>query len=180
MEESSREVSRPEDLRFRWRWLSLDPHVVVYSTIILLTAFALYDEGTEALFDGALLELIGISMAPLFALTMAHAFSDAIDMQIRTGHRLTGGERWHLLTKNLQYMLVGIPPTIMLCILTLLHWDANDAVGIIMIIGLLSLAFWGGYAAYKAALPVWRWITFGFGYGLMGLIVIIVELAITH
>jgi hypothetical protein len=104
-------VGDPHDIQFRVGPLVLDPHVLIYSTLMLLTAYALFDEGTELLVEGAWAGLIGITIAPLFALSMAHAFSDALDTQIRTGHRLTGAERRKIAADNLQYMYIGVPPT---------------------------------------------------------------------
>ncbi|MDQ5974223.1 MAG: Unannotated protein [Actinomycetota bacterium] len=173
-------VGDPHDIQFRVGPLVLDPHVLIYSTLMLLTAYALFDEGTELLVEGAWAGLIGITIAPLFALSMAHAFSDALDTQIRTGHRLTGAERRKIAADNLQYMYIGVPPIILLGILTPLEWDANDAVGLIVVLGLLSLAFWGAFAAYRAGLSWVRQLTFALGYGFMGLLVLLVELAITH
>jgi hypothetical protein len=173
-------VGDPHEIQFRVGSLVLDPHVLIYSTIMLLTAYALYDEGTDVLVEGAWAELAAISIAPLFALTMAHAFSDALDLQIRTGHRLTGAERRKIAADNVQYMYIAVPPIIVLGVLTLLDWDANDAVGLIMLLGLLSLAFWGAFAAYRAGLSWVRQLTFALGYGFMGLLVLIVELIITH
>lgn len=180
MSETPTSEQHDEALHLRVWFLVLDPHAVIYSTIMLMTAYALYDEGTERLVEGAWLELVAIGLAPLFALSMAHAFSDALDLQIRYGRRLSRRDRRSLLAKNLQYMYVAIPPTIVLAVLTVLHWDANDAVGLLLLIGLGSLFFWGTFAARKARLNWVRQVTFGLSYGLMGFLVLLVELAITH
>ena len=174
------EDHEPRDIHLQMWFMVLNPHALIYSTILLMTAYALYDEGTASLVGGAWLDLVAIGIAPLFALTMAHAFSDALDLQIRYGRRLNGRDRRSLLAKNLQYMYLAIPTTLILAVLTLLHWDANDAVNLILLIGLASLFFWGSFAARKARLGWGRQVTFGLSYGLMGFLVVIVELAITH
>jgi hypothetical protein len=160
--------------------MSFDPHILIYSTIILLAAYAIYDEGDDPLIDGKWAEVIGISLAPLFALSMAHAFSDALDFQIRHGRRLSRHDRWHVLRTNLQFLYVGIPPSVLLVVLTLLNWTADDAVLLLLLLGLVSLFIWGAYAARAAGLPVWRRITFGLGYLVMGAFVLLVELILTH
>ena len=170
----------PHDLSLKLWFVVLDPHTLIYSTIILMTAYALYDEGTGRLVEGAALELAAIAVAPLFALTMAHAFSDALDMQIRYGRRLNRHDRWALLRTNIQYMYVAVPSTVLLAVLTLLRWEADDAVALMLLLGLASLVMWGVFAGQKARLGPWRQVSFGLGYGLMGLIVLIVELAIAH
>ncbi len=168
------------DLRFRVGRISMDPHRIIYSTILLMTAYAIYDEGTSPLKTGAYLELLGLSIAPLFALAMAHAFSDALDLQIRNQRRLTGSDRRHLAATNLQYLYVAIPPMMLIVALGLLGWDASDVLLIVQLLGLLSLGWWGYYAGRKANVSQVRRWTFAINYSLMGVIVILVELALTH
>jgi hypothetical protein len=170
----------PVALKLRVGRLTFDPHRIIYATIMLMTAFAIYDEGTDPFQKGPLIQLLGVALAPLFALAMAHAFSDALDVQIRNGRRLTGADRRHLLWSNLEYMYVAIPPILLTIALALLGWDANDVVFVVQILGLASLFFWGAYAARTAGLGGWRQATFGFNYSLMGLVVIGVELLLTH
>jgi hypothetical protein len=168
------------DLRLHVGRFSLDPHAIIYGTIILMTAYALYDEGTDPLGKGPLAELVAISFAPLFALAMAHMFSESLDLQIRNGHRLDAHDRRHLLASNVQYLYVAIPPTILMTIMTIMTWDANTIIEVLQVLGLISLSFWGVFAARKAGLNGRRQLGFAISYGLMGLFVILVELAITH
>ena len=173
-------VPSPATLKVRvWRF-TFDPHRVIYATIMLMTAFAIYDEGTDPFERGPLIELIGISLAPLFALSMAHAFSDALDLQIRNGRRLTGHDRRHLLVENLEYLYVAIPPIVLTIVLAMLGWDANNVVGLVQLLGIASLFVWGVFAARKAGLGRWTQTRFGFNYAVMGMIVIAVELILTH
>lgn len=158
----------------------MDPHRIIYATILLMTAYAIYDEGTSPLRRANYLELLGLSIAPLFALAMAHAFSDALDLQIRNHRRLTGHDRRHLLWTNLQYLYVAVPPMLLIIVLGLLQWDANDILGLVQTLGLLSLGWWGYYAGRKAQVSRPRRWLFAFNYALMGLIVIAVEQFIAH
>ena len=170
----------PLDLQLHiWR-LSLDPHRIIYATILLMTAYAIYDEGTLPLDRRGYLALFGLSIGPLFALAMAHAFSDALDLQIRNGRRLSGHDRRHLLATNLQYMYVAIPPLLVIAILGTLRWDANDVLGVVQLLGLLSLGWWGWFAGMKAGVSIGRRAWFAVSYTVMGMIVIAVELILTH
>lgn len=170
----------PLDLQLHvWR-LSLDPHRIIYSTILLMTAYAIYDEGTLPLDRRGYIALFGLSIGPLFALAMAHAFSDALDLQIRNGRRLSGHDRRHLLATNLQYLYVAVPPLIVIAALGTLRWDANDVLGIVQILGLLSLGWWGWYAGMKAGVTIARRAWFAVSYTVMGMVVIAVELVLTH
>lgn len=170
----------PLDLQLHiWR-LSFDPHRIIYATILLMTAYAIYDEGSAPLNQRTYVALFGLSIGPLFALAMAHAFSDALDLQIRNGRRLTAHDRRHLLASNLQYMYIAIPPLVLIAILGALGWDANDVLGLVQLIGLLSLGWWGWFAGMKAGVSTARRWWFAFSYTLMGAIVIGVELLLTH
>jgi hypothetical protein len=160
--------------------VTFDAHRVIYATIILMTAYAIYDEGTSPFTSGSLMELFGVTVAPLFALTMAHAFSDALDLQIRNGRQLNRHDRRHLFFTNVQYLYVAIPPLLLSTVLALFHWDANEIVTIVLGLGVLSLFLWGVYAGRTAHVSRWRQAYFGFGYGIMGLFVIVIELILTH
>ena len=85
---SSSSMPRP-DLTFQVGPVSMDPHRIIYSTILLMTAYAIYDEGSLPIDRRGYIALFGLSIGPLFALAMAHVFSDALDLQIRNGRRLS-------------------------------------------------------------------------------------------
>lgn len=180
MSDSVTPTPETADLTFRIGPLSLDPHRIIYATIMLMTTYAIYDEGTDPLGAGPIIAIIGLSIAPLFALAMAHAFSDALDLQIRNGRRLTPSDRRHLFVSNLQFLYVAIPPTIVILALSLLDMRANSIIGIVQLLGLLSLGWWGYFAGRMAGLPVHRRWIFAVNYSLMGLVVIGVELILTH
>ena len=168
------------DLDFTiWR-VTMDPHRIIYSTILLMTAYAIYNEGTEPLTTRPYLELGALSLAPLFALSMAHVFSDALDLQIRKGRRLTNHDRRHLLAANLQYMYIAIPPIVLIVLLSLFHMPATDVIRVVLVLGLLSLGWWGYYAGRKAGVPVLRRWIFALNYSFMGAVVIGIELLLTH
>ena len=168
------------DLAFRVGRITMDPHRIIYSTILLMTAYAIYDEGTDPLRAGPIIEIVGLSIAPVFALAMAHAFSDALDMQIRNGRRLTRSDRLHLFGTNMQYLYVAIPPTLLIMVLAFFGLNANDIIAIVQVVGLISLGWWGYYAGRKAGVTRLRRWSFAVNYALLGLLVIVVELIITH
>lgn len=179
-QDASTSTPAPLDLQLHiWR-LSLDPHRIIYSTILLMTAYAIYDEGTKPFDQRGYISLFGLSIGPLFALAMAHAFSDALDLQIRNGRQLTGHDRRHIAATNMQYLYVAVPPLLVIALLGALQWDANDVLGIVQLLGLLSLGWWGWFAGMKAGVSVGRRAWFAFSYTVMGMIVIAVELILTH
>ena len=160
----------------------LDPHRIIYGTIILMTAFALYDQrgATDPLGPTSILALCGIVIAPLFALAMAHAFSEALDLQIRRRSTLTAQHRRLLLATNMQYLYLAVPPIIVMVVLSLMGMDPFDVIGVVEILGLVSLFAWGTYAGRKAYLSTGKQLLMGLGYMLTGATVIAIELALTH
>lgn len=168
------------DAQFRVGPLSMDPHRIIYSSILLMTAYSIYDEGTNPLGASGYLDLVGLSIAPLFALAMAHVFSDALDLQIRNQRRLSGPDRRRLVGENVQYLYVAIPPLLLIGALALLRWDANYVIDVVQVMILISLGAWGYYAGRKVNLRRLRRWTLAFNYFLLGVAVIVVELMVTH
>lgn len=172
----------PEELQLHILNHRMDPHRLVYGTIILMTAFALYDVSADPVPLRALpiITLSGVVIAPLFALTMAHAFSEALDMQIRKKAHLTKADRRHLLASNLQYLYLAIPPVALVVVLSLLGLEPASVVLVVQVVGLASLFAWGYYAGSKAQLSHPRRFIMGSGYFIAGLVVLAIELALTH
>ena len=171
----------PEKLKIRILGLSFDPHRIIYATIILIATLSIYDDSIPEEFDSfTALALAAVMIAPLFALTMAHAFSDALDLQIKRGRRLNGHDRRHLLGLNLEYLYIAIPPLALALVLGPTSIAPEAIIDIIVVLGLISLFFWGMFAAQKAGLRRWGQIRFGVNYLAMGLIIVIVELILTH
>lgn len=171
--------AHPEDPKLSILGLQFDPHRLIYSTVILMTALAIYDPG-DVSGQSVLAIIIGVTVAPLFALTMAHVFSDALDLQIKLGRRLTGRDRRHLLFSNLEYMYIAIPPIALALILALAGVQAVLVIDGILWLMLASLFFWGVFAARMAGLGGWIQVRFGLSYGVMGLIIVLIEIALIH
>lgn len=172
--------TRPEDLKLSILGLQFDPHRLIYSTVILMTALAIYDPGPETAGQSVLVTIVAVTLAPLFALTMAHVFSDALDMQIKLGRRLRGRDRRHLLFSNLEYMYIAVPPTLLAIVLSFVGMNAVPIIDAILWLMLASLFFWGVYAARVARLGGWVQVRFGLSYGVMGMIIVLIEIALTH
>lgn len=168
-------------LKVRFLGLAFDPHRLIYSTIILLAALSIYDESVPEEFTSmTALTLSAVLIAPLFALSMAHAFSDALDLQIKLKRRLTGPDRRRLLATNLEYLYIAIPPIALALILGPTSVPPEYIIDLIVLLGLISLYFWGMFAARKAGLSRWGQVRFGINYAAMGLLIVVVELMLTH
>lgn len=157
-----------------------DAHRLIYATIILLVALAIYDDDIQSFSGTRFMDLAIVVILPLLALSFAHAFSDALDIQIKTRHRLTPRDRRHLLGAGLQYLSVGIPVLVIGLIYEMTGGEAGQASEWAQILGVLSLFGWGAFAARAAGLGVWVQVRFAIVYGLLGFGIVAVELALVH
>lgn len=168
------------DPRIAFGPFRLDPRTITYSTILMLTAIALLEPVNETMSLNDLAIGAWVVFGPLFAISMAHGFSEAIDLQIRHRRRLTWADRRHLLAVNLQYMVVGVLAFIVLLVPFALRWTTDAALVVMYVFGIGSLMFWGGVAAYKAGLPRGRQFFMGLNYGILGFLIVVIEVWIRH
>lgn len=175
-------MNTSEDERPFVRFLGLvwDPHRLIYATLILMVALAIYEESTEPFSQETIGDVIAVVLAPLFALAMAHAFSDALDIQVRTGRRLSRADRRRLLNDGVQYLAVGVPVIALAVIDVFVGSSGVFVIDVSQALGVGSLFFWGAFAARRAGLDRWAQLRFAFIYGFLGLLVIVVELLLTH
>ncbi len=160
--------------------IRFDAHRLIYATIMLLVALAIYDDDVQAFSGTRFVDLFVIVMLPLFALSCAHAFADALDIQIKTKRRLTSADRRHLLGAALQYLSVGIPVLLIGVLYELAGGQAGEATEWGQGLGVASLFLWGAFAARSAGLGPWAQMRFALIYGLVGLMIVAVELALVH
>lgn len=160
--------------------LRLDPHRLIYATIIMLVALAIFDDTVDPFTGSTVADVFVVVLLPLLALSLAHGFSDALDIQIRSRRRLTGADRRHVLASSVQYLLVGIPVLVLAVVFALTGIEVQRASDIGQLLGVLSLLLWGGYAARSAGLGIWAQIRFALIYGFIGVMIVIVELLFTH
>ena len=161
--------------------VSFDPHRIIYATIILMvTLTAAGDIDIDLIQGQGIGDLTAVVLFPLLALSLAHSFSDALDIQIRTGKRLVRADRLALLRDALQYLAVGVPVVIFGLIMSVLGGSMATVIEISNNVYALSLVFWGAYAARAAGLRKWGQVRFGLVYGLLGMTIVIVEYFIVH
>lgn len=159
--------------------IRLEPRIIVYATIIQLTTFALLD--TRNIADRISWDnLVLISLGPMLALALAHTFSEILDYHIRAGEYVSAATIREVTTSNLQFLYVGVIPLIVAVILLPTDETMTVAVDLIFLIGIISLFVWGAVAARMAGRSFGRQLLFGIGYGIVGCIVIAIELLLRH
>lgn len=174
------DVSEDRHSHIHFLRLRLDPHRLIYATIIMLVALALFDESVDPFTGSTIVDIFVVVLLPLFALSLAHGFSDALDIQILSRRRLTATDRRHLVTSSIQYLLVGIPVLVMAVVFGALSMNVQLASDIGQLLGVVSLLLWGGYAARRAGLGTWVQVRYGLIYGFIGAMIVVVELLFAH
>lgn len=168
------------DSRLQIGPLWIDPRVVVYATIIQMTAYAIYDPVESAVTLDGFIQLFWIAVVPMCALAIAHGFSEVLDLQIRIRRSI----KWHdlrvILHSNVQFLYVSLIPIILLLICWLINVSEKSAVNFILYLGIISLAGWGGFGARRSGLQRWQWLLFGAAYACLGAIVVLLEILIRH
>lgn len=170
----------PEDPRIKLGPLNVDPRAIIYSTILMITAVAILDPEPGPLTPDSLLRGAAVLLGPLFAIAMAHGFSEAIDMQIRLRRRLTWADRRHLFVVNMQYLFMGVVGWVSVLISFLVGASVTEAMTQLYVLALASLVGWGVAAAHHAGLPWQRQIIMGLNYGVLGFLIVLLELWLRH
>jgi hypothetical protein len=84
-----------------------------------------------------------------------------------------------LLAENLQYLYVAVPPLVVLVFAFEEGWDASETVALLLLLGAGSLMFWGWLMAERARLAP-RWcVMYAIAYGLLGLVILALEIVLT-
>ena len=180
MADAVAEHTEHSDPRIKLGPFRVDPRTIIYGTIILLASYAVFDDPSPEFTLEIFLEFAAITFIPLFAIAMAHMFSEALDIQIRYKRRLTRPERRVLLKTNLQFVYIGIVALLLGLIPLYFGWGPNDTDALLFLAGLVSLAFWGWFAATQAGLSWPRRLLFAFNYFMIGFAIVIVKLLVSH
>lgn len=169
-----------DNARMRLGPLWIEPRVVIYATLIQMTAYALFDVPDLPIGIEGFNVLFWVAVVPMFALAVAHAFSEVLDLQIRLRRRMNWPDVVEILHSNLQFLYVSVIPIILLVLGWLIGLSQNDAVNLVLYLGVISLAGWGGYGARKAGLGAWTCVVFGAAYACLGALVVLLEILIRH
>jgi len=142
---------------------------VVYATVVLMSVLAVYDGWAE------LTSFLGVAIvivAPLVALGIAHLFSEAIEEHYHLQRALTGAEWRALALDQLTIMVAAVPPLVVLGIGWVSPLDERSTIGLLLWTGVATLVALSLVAASRAGIRGWRLAVAGLSGGLVGLIVI--------
>ena len=158
----------------------MNPRVIVYATIIQLAAFAIFDQGDGPVTEASFREIAAVSLSPMVAVALAHTFAEVLDHQIAHGNRFRWRDVGELIRPNLQFLYVGLAP-IVIAIPFAVAGATNDVVvNTVYAFGVASLFIWGFIAARGSGRPLRGQVLYALAYGILGLLVVCIELLLTH
>ncbi len=158
----------------------IDPHNIVYATIILLVSMDVLQYRDEEGDGVSLAEFLVLTIGPLVMVAVAHSFAGAIEIQVRQRRRLIAADYRNLGLTVLQYASVAVIPSLLAIGLTAGGQPAITSASITEILGLISLVLWGYYAGWASGRGHAGRIGNAVLYGLVGVAIIVLELAISH
>jgi hypothetical protein len=158
----------------------IDPHNIVYATIILLVAMDVLQFRAEEGDGVSLPEFLVLTIGPLVMVAVAHSFAGAIEIQVRQRRRLVATDYRRLGVTVLQYVSVALVPCLIAIGFSASGGEPISAAAVTEVLGLISLLLWGYYAGWASGRGQLGRIGNSVLYGFVGLVIILLELAVTH
>jgi len=159
-----------------WGALTFDPAIWIYTTVTLMSLLVVFDGWGELAGPAGIVIVV---VGPTIALAIAHVFADAI------GHTIHGSSRpgrhlaADLALDALQYLLVAVPPLIALALASaVFHQSPLESIRSMLVLGTLSLGFWGGAAGWRGGYRGWALALTVVGGLVVGLVVFAFQLVL--
>jgi hypothetical protein len=121
---------------------------IVTATITLVCVLIVYDGWTNL----RLIDVVLVVVGPVVAIVVAHVFASGLVQHIELERPLTGREWLATVGFESRFLLLAVPPAVILVVLDLAGVSLTDAIHVVIWLEALSLTFWAGLAAYRAGL----------------------------
>jgi hypothetical protein len=113
---------------------------MIYTTITLLTVLIIYDGWEQLRFWNVVTVILG----PILAIFLSHVFGAALGSRVAQGRPLTRHEHRTVFAEECRFLLIAVPPLVILVILTIAGVSFTRIIQVIVLTGVLSLGVWGG------------------------------------
>jgi hypothetical protein len=133
----------------------VDVDRVVYATITLMSVLIIYDGWQQLRF----IAVVGVIVGPVLAMFLAHVFSASLAQQLTLGRPVTMGERMKIVRSESRFLLLCLPPVLLVGTLVLLGVSMSESIRWVLVLGTVSLGFWGGVAGRRTGLTGWRLVS---------------------
>jgi formate/nitrite transporter FocA (FNT family) len=130
----------------------VDVDRVIYATITLMSVLIIYDGWQQLRF----IAVVGVIVGPVLAVFLAHVFSASLAQQLSLGKLVTMAGRMKIVRSESRFLLLCVPPVLLVGILVPLGVSISEAIRSVLVLGTVSLGFWGGVAGRRAGLRGWR------------------------
>lgn len=121
---------------------------VVYGTITLMSILIVYDGWAQLRFRDVVVVIVG----PVLAMFLAHLFAATLAKQVELGRAVTGAERATIVRSESRFLLLAVPPVVVVGILTLAGLSVSASIRCLVVLGAVSLGCWGGVAGRRAGM----------------------------
>jgi VanZ family protein len=125
---------------------------VVYGTITLMSVLIVYDGWAQLRFRDVVVVIVG----PVLAMFLAHMFAATLARQVELGRAVTRAERATIVRSESRFLLLAVPPVVVVGILTLLGLSVSASIRCLVVLGAISLGCWGGVAGRRSGMTGWR------------------------
>ncbi len=87
---------------------------------------------------------------------LSHVFAATLALQVAQGGTPTNDQRLRIVASESRFLLLAVPPLVIVALLTLLGVSLSSAIRCVIILGALSLGFWSGLAGRRSGSTGWR------------------------
>jgi hypothetical protein len=92
----------------------------------------------------------------MLAVYLSHVFATTLTKEVSLGKTVPISELMTIARSESRFLLICVPPVLLLAILVLLGVSIGDAIPSLLLLGMASLGYWGGRAGREAGLTGWR------------------------
>jgi hypothetical protein len=143
---------------------------VVNGTITLMSVLLIYDGWQDLRF----IAVVAVIVGPMLAVYLSHVFATTLTQELTLARAVTIRERMTIARSESRFLLICVPPVLLIGIFVLLGISISDAIPSLLVLGTASLGYWGGRAGRKAGLTGWRLVRAVLGGLLIGALILAV------
>ncbi len=148
---------------------------LVYGTVVLMSLLVVYDGWAD------LTSFVGVAIvivAPTLALAVAHVFAEGVEHHAELQRPLRREEWTEVIVAELGVVVVAVPPLVILAAGWIGPWDPRNTIAVLIWTGLATLVALSLLAAHRAGIRGWRLLGSGALGGLVGLLVISLQIVL--
>lgn len=145
---------------------------LTYATVVLMSVLAVTEQWEHI----NTLAGVAVVVAPLLALAIAHLFADSLEAHTNLERPLTSAEWARCARDQWDYLVAAIPALAALAVAWFGFLDAETTISLLLWIGVATLVALAATAAHRAGLRSWRLLLAALAGGLVGLLVISLQI----